>query len=341
MNVLIIGGTGLTGKNIVKMLLDRDYDVTIFHRGEHPLELSGSYNSRVREIIGDRDNEEAMERLAELEVDFLIDMVLKTEAQARKVVDLFRGKLKHTVCISSLDVYRIFDVILEKDSFLQTSPLREDSQLRRNLYPYDTDYDKIVVEKILLEAQAAGDFSTTILRFPAIYGPGQDTGSFREWFIIKRIIDGNHQVVLPDGGRMYFHHGFTENLAYAVVLTLENYRKADTIYHVGDEDVFTTRQLFELAGEIYGVEFEFYSIPYEIYAAEIETNPYLINNHLLCDLSKIKKDLGYKQLVHPAKAMQITFDWLMNNPRQDDYQITVDYEKEKELINTYFPTKLR
>lgn len=332
MNVLIIGGTGLTGKNIVKMLLDLDHQVTIFHRGEHPLELKAEYLNKVREIIGDRDNPEDIQHLANLEVDILIDMVLKTEEQAKNIVKAFRGQLKHFLVISSADVYRVFDVILGKDQFIQTSPLTEDAELRTNLYPYDTDYDKIIVEKIILEAEAQGDFPATILRFPAIYGPGQDTGLFREWFIVQRIIDGHFEVALPDGGRTYFHHGFTINMAYAVVLIIENYQKADKIYHVGDEDVLTTKQLFELAEEIFQVNFDYYSIPYEKYAELIEGNPYLLNNHLLLDMTKIKRDLGFQQKIATREAMQITFEWLKTYPRSKDYKISVDYEKEQKLI---------
>lgn len=332
MDILIIGGTGLTGKNIVKMLLDLGHRVKIFHRGEHPLELATEYLEQVTEIIGDRDNPEDIQQLAGQGVDILIDMVLKTEKQAKNLVKVFQGRLKHCLVISSIDVYRVFDVILGKDHFIQTSPLREDAPLRNNLYPYETDYDKIVVEKVILEAESKGDFPATILRFPAIYGPGQDIGLFREWFIVQRIIDGCFKVPLPDGARTYFHHGFTINMAYAVILIVENYMKVDTIYHVGDEDVLTTRQIFELAEEVFNVNFDYYSIPYEKYAEMIEGNPYLLNNHMLLDLTKIKHDLGFQQQIPTRTAMQKTFEWLKANPRSKDYLINVKYETEHKLI---------
>lgn len=335
MHVLIIGGTGLTGKNIVKMLIDRGYHLTIFHRGNHPLELSDEDLLKVNEIYGDRTKPEDLEQLRGLNVDFLVDMVMRTEAEAQNIVNLFKGKLRHAIHISSADVYRVFDVILGKDKFIQSIPVKEDAELRHNLYPFNTDYDKITAERVILQANTEGVYPATILRFPAIYGPGQDTGLFREWFIVKRIIDGEFQVPLPDGARTYFHHGFTENLAHAVVLTIEKYQQADKVYNVADEQVFTTRQLFELAEEIFDVEFTYHSIPFEEYTQVIENNPYGINSNLLLDIKKIKEDLGYKDLVNSREAMERTFHWLKENPRPDDYLLNPDYQKEKELIKRF------
>ena len=39
MKVLVIGGTGATGPFVVDGLIKRGYEVTVFHRGVHEIEL--------------------------------------------------------------------------------------------------------------------------------------------------------------------------------------------------------------------------------------------------------------------------------------------------------------
>lgn len=49
MRVLVIGGTRLSGPDIVRELLERDHLPAVLHRGEHELDLPG----RVRHFHGD------------------------------------------------------------------------------------------------------------------------------------------------------------------------------------------------------------------------------------------------------------------------------------------------
>ena len=50
MKALVIGGTGPTGPFVVEGLINRGYEVAIFHRGTHEIELPES----VEHIHGDR-----------------------------------------------------------------------------------------------------------------------------------------------------------------------------------------------------------------------------------------------------------------------------------------------
>jgi nucleoside-diphosphate-sugar epimerase len=58
-------------------------------------------------------------------------------------------------------------------------------------------YSKIAVEAAIREAQAAGDFPATVLRLPAVYDAGDPLA--REWFFVRRVLDGRRRIALPDG----------------------------------------------------------------------------------------------------------------------------------------------
>jgi nucleoside-diphosphate-sugar epimerase len=89
MRTLIIGGTGLISRGIVKHLLARGAEVTAFNRGtraEPPLPAD------VRTVLGDRDDAAALPALARESFDVVIDMVCFRPEQAAAAVAAFGGK---------------------------------------------------------------------------------------------------------------------------------------------------------------------------------------------------------------------------------------------------------
>ena len=60
MKVLVLGGTGVISREIVKLLIDKDHEVTLYNRGSRSLPVAG----KVRQIIGDRADREGFESSA-------------------------------------------------------------------------------------------------------------------------------------------------------------------------------------------------------------------------------------------------------------------------------------
>ena len=178
LRILIIGGTRFIGPPLVRLLVCAGHEVTVFHRGTTEADLPPS----VIHVHGDtKDLLEFQDAMRHLAPDVVIHMVAYTRSDAEKLVAVFRGVAVRLVVISSCDVYRTRDRLFGIDPGpSEQMPSTEDAPLRLHLYPHRTPgmaetnpkylYEKILVEEVV--QQQHDDLPATILRLPAVYGPG-------------------------------------------------------------------------------------------------------------------------------------------------------------------------
>ncbi len=136
------------------------------------------------------------------------------DADSEPVIEAFRGRIKASVHISSGDVYAEFgETQISEDAPLRQPPSYEEEP---------RDYDKVLMERAVLGACQEGDFPATVIRYPVIYGPGR-LGGYREWPLIKRVLDGRDALPLPGKAfRIPAARGYHKNLAAGVVSALES-----------------------------------------------------------------------------------------------------------------------
>jgi len=158
MRVLIIGGTGLISTGIVKHLLARKADVTMVNRGQRENRLAGN----VRQINCDRSDLNVFERLCEKQnYDVVIDMICFTPERAQSDIRAFAGKCEHFIFCSTVCTYGVKvpgNVLVD-----ETFPQEPISEYGRN---------KLLCERIFLEAHAQRKLNVTIVRPSCTYGPG-------------------------------------------------------------------------------------------------------------------------------------------------------------------------
>jgi len=302
MNVLVIGGTRFVGRAIVEELLQRGHTVAIYHRGRHEVEFSRP----VTHVHGDRRDYTLFRAdLARLSPEAVVDVIPMNAEDSQAVVEALRGRISRSVHISSGDVYAPDQPI----PIPEDAPIHSAEVVELPLGDQVVPYSKVAVEEAIREAQTAGGFPATIIRLPAVYGPGDPLA--REWFFVKRVLDGRQRIALPDGGLGLFHRGYVGDVARAVVLALESSQAVGKIYNVGHERVLTVRGIAELVARVMDHEWEIVSVP----ADQVPlTNPYATPYHLVYDLSRIRAELGYQESVSLEEGMRRTVAWLMANP---------------------------
>lgn len=178
MKVLIIGGTGLISTGIVKHLLARGADVTVYNRSKRESTLPDAVHC----MVGDRNDFAAFEQtFADKRFDVVMDMIGFNPEQAQSDVRAFGGRCEQFIFCSTVCTYGIK---LPPTIFIdETFPHEPISNYGKN---------KVACEEILMAAQEAGKFKTTIMRPSSTYGEGSsmidmlEGGSPSTWDRVQR-----------------------------------------------------------------------------------------------------------------------------------------------------------
>ena len=158
MKVLVIGGTGVISRELVRQLAEGGMETTIVNRGQRSVVLPRG----VETLQMDRNNKEGFAKLFENKrYDAVIDMVAFEEEEARQTVDVFRDKTDQIMLVSSVAAY---------ERPIRPVPTREDQvSLWKTDTGYTYGYKKAVLERYLNTESEAG-VPITIIRPSLTFG---------------------------------------------------------------------------------------------------------------------------------------------------------------------------
>jgi nucleoside-diphosphate-sugar epimerase len=319
MRVLIIGGTGFIGPHIIGVLHRSGHHVTIYHRGRHETELPEA----VRHIHSPQAGIPVLrfpDALIDPRPDLVLHMFPVGEADARAVVSRFSGVARRLVVISSGDVYRAYGRLLGSEPGPpEPVPLTETAALRSSLYPYrgvasgpedwTFHYEKIRVERVVLEQHS---LPATVLRLPAVYGPGDPYHRLRPY--IKRMEDRRPAILLESAQLAWrWTHGYVENVAQAIALTVVNQRSAGEVYNVGEPETPTYGQRVREIGSVMNWTGSVVALGWDRLPPHLRP-PYQPQQDLVLDTTKLRNELGYAETVPPDEALRRTVTWERANP---------------------------
>lgn len=340
MRILVIGGTRFMGPPVVRKLVERGHDVTLFHRGQTEADVPDGVvhlHGDRRALVGHADD------LRRLRPDVVLDMFALIEADARALMRVFSGVAGRVVVISSMDVYRAFGLLIGTESGdSEPMPLTEESALRSNLYPYRSepprdpgdpqrwrdDYDKILVERVVL---GDPDLPGTVLRLPMVYGPGDY--QHRLFPYLKRMDDGRPTIPLDErAARWRTARGFVENVAEAIVLATVDDRAAGRIYNVAEPDAMTEADWVRAIGRAAGWRGEVVVLPADAGLRRPLAGAN-VDQHLVADTGRIRAELGYREPVARDEAIARTVAWERANPPAEIAPDMFDYETEDAALD--------
>lgn len=310
----VLGGTGFVGRHVARRLADGGWDVTIGARGETspPLEVAD-----LKYVPVDRGDDSHLEKTLRDGVDVLVDVIPYEIRDGEQLVAL-KHLVGSVVAISTGSVYaddqgRTLDEATSEATFPDFPVPIPESQRRAE--PSDATYStkKVAIEDILLEQT---DMPATILRPCAIYGPG-DT-QCREWFFIKRILDGRPSVVLADEGETVFHTTSVHNLAELVRLAAEN--PVHGAFNCGDPDPPNTQRIARSIATVMGHDWQEVLPPPARTTTWEFRNPWGGFRPLLVAMEKAQDELGYEPATTYDEAIVETVEWLIEATRDRDWR---------------------
>ena len=317
---LVIGGTGPTGPFVVEGLVERGYDVTILHRGFHEVE----FKYPVEHIHGEPHfAEEFREALGDNSYDVIVAMY----GRLRVVADACVGKTERFIAVGAGapqdQLLSIYDLGMRRsgDSLEGTGSIQKRvSQAREEVMEY----------------HRSGKYVMTYIGYPSVYGPRQP-GPL-EWSILRRILDGRRKFMVLDGGLHMRHFPYVENCAQPVLLSVDRPKESGgNFYGAAEEAMITDRFRLQTIADIMEVEIEMYSFPHDMGVpgwwwgngdftfAQEGRAPRMAHNNV--GVEKLKRELGYKDVVDPVEAHRRSVEWLLANkpePGGEDEQILGD-----------------
>lgn len=283
---LIIGGTGLIGPHLVKELEIYGHEVVCINR-------SGKNPSGGKAFRCDRNNEEELRKVFSANTDFhLIDMIPYSAAQAGTLLNALDGYQPFFTAISSIDVYLAYNILHNDHSSdeIQSTPLRECSELRERLSFQGIEYDKLNVEKIYWSYFNC----CSIVRLPAVYGL-PDVSRIEK---IAEPLFKNERITLnPSFASWRFSRSLNSNCAHAIALTVDF--QGREIFNIAEPVHFSEKQWSERISTLAGIE------P-SIHLDSTMKIPYGINTQQdwFVDSSKIRAMLGYTEKYDTDRGIQ-------------------------------------
>ncbi len=313
MRTLIIGGTGFISCAAARAFVVASHSVAVFHRGERTSNLTD-----VETIHGDRRSiHDRATKLRAFRPDVVIDCVAFRGSDVESAVEVFRGVAQRIVVLSSVDVYRAFDRLNRREGGApHHGLLHEDSELRQLRYPRRAfatsqedvlwDYDKLPVECAALGQR---DLPATILRLPAVYGPG-DHKRKRVASVLESLAS---PVVELDAAlaRWRWTRLFVDDAASAILAASDDPKACGRTYNVGDEVAWSegdwVREIARVAG-YHGkiIEKNRGDLPREI-ASELDAQDF--DHDIVIDTSRIRDELGWRSRTSLDEALRKTIEW--------------------------------
>jgi nucleoside-diphosphate-sugar epimerase len=340
MRAVVLGGTGFLGAPIVQRLVARGHLVSVFHRGLTRPSLPDS----VEYILGNRYNlPNYSEQFRSFAPEVVVDAIAATRQQTHTLMHVFHGIARRLVVLSSGDVYFANDILHRKVlGPVQPTPLTETALLRSTRYPYrgasipaspwadSENYEKIDVEEL---AVSDPTLPATILRLPMLYGPGAYDAAKRRFFAYHKRIDDGREVILLNNAMAQWRApwGYTENVAEAVTLAVENETAAGQIYNVCEEARPTIADWIRNLGIVTNWPGRLLITSMHCPRPDMSSQLNLAQN-LDLDSTRIRVELGYREMVDRIEALTRTVTWEREHPSPQIDSTQFDYEAEDALL---------
>ncbi len=300
----MMGGTRFIGVYLTKILVEQGHEVVLFNRGNKPAPVEG-----LQQIHGDRTDESQLnEKLASEEFDAIFDNNGRELSDTKPLADLFNGKVKHFIYMSSAGVY------LKSDQM----PHREEDPVD----PKSRHKGKNDTETYL--SQQGLPF--TSIRPTYIYGP-QNYNPLEGWFFDRIVRD--RPIPIPGKGFHITQLGHCYDLANAMAAVLGNETAIGQIYNISGDRYVTFDGLARACAEAAGkseVKLIHYD-PKQFDFGKRKAFPMRVQ-HFFADVSKAVQELNWQPKFDLISGLKDSFenDYLTDSSDQAEIDFSVDDE---------------
>jgi len=251
MKVLFIGGTGTISSACSNLAIEWGIDFALLTRGQSARPIPEG----ARCLHGDaRDPRSARAALGDRSFDAVVDWIAFTPDHVEADIELFRGRTRQLVFISSASAYQTPPASL---------PVTESTVLDNPFWQYSRN--KIACEERLVRAYREEKYPVTIVRPSHTYDctlVPMDGG----WTAVDRMRRGQKVIVHGDGTSLWTltHHS---DFARGLVGLLGNSHAIGEAVHITSDEWLNWNQIFEIVARAAGTEPRIVHVPSDVLAA--------------------------------------------------------------------------
>lgn len=243
--------------------------------------------------------------------DVVVNWIAFTEDDVNRDIELFAGKTKQYIFISSASAYQ---------KPVSHPVITESTPVANPHWEYSRN--KIACEDRLIDTYRKQNFPATIVRPSHTY----DTvipvavGGWEEYTIIDRMKKGKKIIVHGDGTSLWvLTH--SEDFAKGFIGLVGHQQAAGHAFHITSDEILTWNQIYEAVAEAAGVKANVVHIPSDfICSCDESLTGNLIgdkSHSVIFDNSKIKKFVpGYVATIKFREGIKRTLAWFEATPER-------------------------
>ena len=325
MKVLFIGGTGIISATVSRQAVEAGIELYLLNRGQHEGAPAGAHHLQA-DIHQPGSAQRALQGLS---FDAVVDWVAYTPEDIERDLELFTGRTRQFIFISSASVYQKPPA---------TPIVTESTPLHNPIWKYSQD--KIACEELLNRAFRESNFPMTIVRPSLTYNTifPIAIGGWGCYTLADRLLKGKPIIIHGDGSSLWtVTHA--EDFGRGFLGLLGNPQALGNAFHITTDEVLTWNQIYLTIAEALGVEAKVVHMPSDfIYQHNPALGAGLLGDKTwsnIFDNSKIKAFVpGYQARIPFREGVRGILAWFDADPRRKRVDPQVNAEMDA-LIAAY------
>ncbi len=327
MKILLIGGSGTISSRITQRLYAQEHDVYILNRGKHSEYITNlcaqvrksekSFKGKLTHLSADSYNKEELASVTTSvlglneQFDTVIDFIAYLPEHVQKDYEIFSGKTKQFIFISSASIYQ---KPLSNYIITESTPLSNPQ--------WDYSRNKIACEEFLVEKYRTESFPITIIRPSHTYDersiPLGVHGRNGSWQIVKRMLEQKEVIIHGDGTSLWtMTHA--EDFAKGFCALVGNIHAIGEAVQITGDETLTWNQIYECFASALNVPLKAVHVSSHFLAAssDFDLQGSLIGdkaNSVVFDNTKLKRLVpGFHSTIRFDEGIKKTIAYLLSH----------------------------